>query len=103
MGKLRTEIARKGEKMDNLTIEQQAALRRFWLHMCIRISKDANIQYYCGAMTETIRLAVEAYSKLHPEKDAEEFERVMLSSNVSDDCDVVRLQKLIWELENAAH
>jgi hypothetical protein len=83
-----------------LTIEQQKALRAFWWHMCKRIARNANIQYYCGAMTETLRLAVEAYDLLHPDRPKGDFEREILSSNVALDSDVRRLKSRIDELES---
>lgn len=84
---------------ESLTIEQQKALRAFWFHMCKRISRDANIQYYCGALTETLRLCIDAFVALHPERMREGVERQLLASNVACDSDVLRLQKRIEELQ----
>ena len=86
-------------KDESLTIEQQKALRKFWWHMCKRIARDANIQYYCGCFTETLHLAVEAYELLHPERQKGEFEKELLASNVAADSDVLRLRRRIEELE----
>jgi hypothetical protein len=83
-----------------LTNEQSTALHAFWWHMCKRIARDANIQWYCGSMTETLRLAVEAYGELHPDMDKGAFEREMLSSNVAGDADICRARKRIEELES---
>jgi len=87
------------ETDESLTIEQQKALRAFWWHMCKRIARDANTQYYCGAFTESLRLCVEAYELLHPERPKGEFEKELLASNVASDADVLRLQKRIEEFE----
>jgi len=81
------------------TQEQAKALHEFWFHVCKRIARDANIQYYCGFMTETLRLAVEAYGALRPDKNKAEFSVSLVSSHVADDADIVRAKKLIEELE----
>jgi hypothetical protein len=83
----------------SLTIEQPNALRKFWWHMCKRIARDANIQYYCGALTETLRLCIDAFVALHPDRIWEGVERRLLASNVASDADVLRLQKRIEEIE----
>ena len=83
-----------------LTKAQGNALCTFWLHMCNRIARDANIQYYCGAMTQTLKLAVDTWVALHPEKTRDEVENELLMSRVSDDSDKVRLKRRIEELES---
>jgi hypothetical protein len=90
---------RKKMSEKSYTIQQQKALLDFWFHMCNRIARDANIQYYCGTMTETLRLAVDAYHELHPEISREELEARLISSGVSNDSDVIRLKERIKELE----
>lgn len=77
------------------TSEEGKALHAFWWHMCGRIARDANIQWYCGSMTETLRLAVEAYGALHPDRDKEAFERDLLSSKVAGDSDVCRFRNAL--------
>lgn len=67
--------------------ETSRSLLVFWHHMMTRISRDANIQYYCGAMTETLRLGIEVYKKLNPLADPVEYKRALLSSKVSLLCD----------------
>jgi hypothetical protein len=84
---------------ESLTIEQQKALRKFWWHMFVRIGRDANIQYYCGAFTKSLRLCVEAFVALHPERAREDVERELLASNVAVDSDVLRLRRRVEELE----
>lgn len=90
-------------KIDN-SIEEPGdmarALRDFWWHMCKRIANDANIQYYCGSMTETLRLAVEAYGAIYPNRDKEVFRLNLLSTGLSEDADVCRLKKRISNIEN---
>jgi hypothetical protein len=69
------------------------ALHAFWLHMLRRVQHDANIQYYCGHMTETLRLCLDAYVALHPDVDREKIKDVILKNNRSSDADVIRLRK----------
>lgn len=90
-----------GDKTE-ITQEQAQALRKFWWHMCNRIARDANIQWYCGAMTRTLELAVESYSVLHPDRDPKDFESDLMASGVASDADVCRLMDRIKELEAAS-
>lgn len=82
-----------------ITQEQAQALLKFWRHMYQRIARDANIQYYCGALTETLRLAVDVYAILCPEADASVWKKKLLESKLSGDADVCRLKRRIEELE----
>jgi hypothetical protein len=73
--------------------KQQQALYSFWEHMCSRIESDANIQYYCGHQTETLRLAIDVWISLFPDINPESVKRILLDSRVSIRADVILLEK----------
>lgn len=79
------------------------ALLAFWKHMLRRIERDANIQYYCGAMTETLRLCLDAYIALYPDSNRDAIEKAVLETNASSDADVLRLRETIERIKGQGY
>lgn len=80
---------------EEITKENFDALKSFWIHMLRRIQLDSNIQYYCGAMTETLRLCLDVYIAFNPNANRKEIERGLLENNRASEADVLTLRQEI--------
>jgi hypothetical protein len=67
-------------------------------HVLRRIHGDPNVQYYCGAFTEALRLLSDAYAQATGE-NSEEIARTAATADCGE-ADVLRLKRRIEELES---
>jgi hypothetical protein len=85
------------QQPDTLDGKYKMAMKAVW-HLYRRIQRDPNINWYCGSMTETLRLTCEAIAA-EIEEDPEEVVRRAICVQL-DDPQVERLRKQLEEIED---
>ena len=95
-----TEVSDEPRKqtVDDQTTSAAPALFRAVQYLIRRIHRDPNLQYYCGACTESLRLLSDAYAQATG-KNAEEIERAAATADCGE-AHVLELKRQIRELED---
>lgn len=81
---------------DDRIIAAAPALFNAVVYLLRRIHSDPNVQYYCGAFTESLRLLSDAYAKATGE-DADEIARTAGMADCGE-ADVLVLKRRVEEL-----